>query len=258
MERIILDTDLGMGAPGSDIDDGFALALAHADPDMAIDLITTVNGNTDVETATALTLNLVRRLGVDALTESGHLARVHGRGTFVLPPDLEQPLAHEMIGIGDAFDRQGVKYTTEVVSLDRVSPPARIAQLLDSPNQNVLRLERRRSVADEPVVLLHNYVRTDRTPNLETHDFSQERLFAAIETELGEPIGTARRTFQAQPASTDVARALAIPAGAAVLYLEQITYLRTGEPVEYSDVWIRGDRMKLTALLQRPAQLGRV
>ena len=34
MIRIILDTDLAMGAPGSDIDDGFALALAHADPDI--------------------------------------------------------------------------------------------------------------------------------------------------------------------------------------------------------------------------------
>ena len=63
MHRIILDTDLAMGAPGSDIDDGFALALAHADPDIQLDLVTTVNGNTDVESATLLTLELVERLG---------------------------------------------------------------------------------------------------------------------------------------------------------------------------------------------------
>jgi hypothetical protein len=35
--RILLDTDLAMGAPGSDIDDGFALALALADPDLSVD-----------------------------------------------------------------------------------------------------------------------------------------------------------------------------------------------------------------------------
>jgi purine nucleosidase len=52
-----------MGAPGSDIDDGFALALAHADPEVQIDMITTVNGNTDVESATVLTLELLQRLG---------------------------------------------------------------------------------------------------------------------------------------------------------------------------------------------------
>lgn len=62
VERIILDVDLAMGAPGSDIDDGFALALALADADIQVDLVTTVNGNTDVATATALTLELLRRL----------------------------------------------------------------------------------------------------------------------------------------------------------------------------------------------------
>jgi purine nucleosidase len=60
--RILLDTDLAMGAPGSDIDDGFALALALADPDLTVDLVTTVNGNTDVDTATELALDLLDRL----------------------------------------------------------------------------------------------------------------------------------------------------------------------------------------------------
>ena len=55
MIPIMLDLDLAMGAPGSDIDDGFALALALADPDLDLRLATTVNGNTDVDTATTLT-----------------------------------------------------------------------------------------------------------------------------------------------------------------------------------------------------------
>ena len=63
MRRILLDTDLAMGAPGSDIDDGFALALALADPEMSVELVTTVSGNTDVDTATRLTLELLERLG---------------------------------------------------------------------------------------------------------------------------------------------------------------------------------------------------
>ncbi len=63
MRRILLDTDLAMGAPGSDIDDGFALALALADPELSVDLVTTVGGNTDVDTATRLSLELLQRLG---------------------------------------------------------------------------------------------------------------------------------------------------------------------------------------------------
>jgi purine nucleosidase len=61
--RVVLDTDLAMGAPGSDIDDGFALALALADPEMELELVTTVGGNTDVETATELSKQLLERLG---------------------------------------------------------------------------------------------------------------------------------------------------------------------------------------------------
>jgi purine nucleosidase len=63
LTRIILDTDLAMGAPGSDIDDGFALALALADPGISVELVTTVGGNSDVDTSTRLTVELLGVLG---------------------------------------------------------------------------------------------------------------------------------------------------------------------------------------------------
>jgi purine nucleosidase len=63
VKRILLDTDLAMGAPGSDIDDGFALALAVADPEIDVELVTTVGGNSDVDTSTRLTEELLARIG---------------------------------------------------------------------------------------------------------------------------------------------------------------------------------------------------
>ena len=63
VQRLLLDTDLAMGSPGSDIDDGFALALAVGDPGLRVELVSTVNGNTDVDTATRLTLELLDRVG---------------------------------------------------------------------------------------------------------------------------------------------------------------------------------------------------
>ena len=63
MRRVLLDTDLAMGAAGSDIDDGFALALALADPEIEVDLVTTVGGNSDVDTSTRLTVDLLARVG---------------------------------------------------------------------------------------------------------------------------------------------------------------------------------------------------
>ncbi|ACQ78540.1 Inosine/uridine-preferring nucleoside hydrolase [Beutenbergia cavernae DSM 12333] len=61
--RVILDTDMGMGAPGSEIDDGFALALLLADDTFDVELVTSVNGNIDVESGTYLSIELLQRLG---------------------------------------------------------------------------------------------------------------------------------------------------------------------------------------------------
>ena len=88
--RILLDTDLAMGAPGSDIDDGFALALALADPDLSVELVTTVNGNTDVDNATRLTLELLRRLGRADVPVVRGADRPLVRHAPASPPDAER------------------------------------------------------------------------------------------------------------------------------------------------------------------------
>jgi purine nucleosidase len=85
-----------MGEPGTEIDDGFALALAVADPAISLELVTTVNGNTDVDTATRLTLQLLDRLGVVVPVARGAAApllRAHPRSPagaeVVLPPGAD-------------------------------------------------------------------------------------------------------------------------------------------------------------------------
>lgn len=61
--KVILDTDMGMGVPGTEIDDGFALALIAAEPAFDLQLVTSVNGNIDVESGTYLSVELLDRLG---------------------------------------------------------------------------------------------------------------------------------------------------------------------------------------------------
>lgn len=86
---VVLDLDLAMGAPGSDIDDGFALALAVADPEVDLQLITTVNGNTDVATATVLTGELLDRLGATGtpVHQGASRALLHPAERFGQVPD---------------------------------------------------------------------------------------------------------------------------------------------------------------------------
>ena len=95
MHRIILDTDLAMGAPGSDVDDGFALALAVDLPDQRVEMVTTVNGNTDVDTSTLLTLEVLQRLG------RSDIPVVRGARYPLLQPLHEHPTRNQVEGVRD-------------------------------------------------------------------------------------------------------------------------------------------------------------
>lgn len=60
---VIIDTDCALGRPGEKVDDGFAVALALASPEIDVHLVTTTAGNVDVVTATTRTKALLERLG---------------------------------------------------------------------------------------------------------------------------------------------------------------------------------------------------
>lgn len=60
---VIIDTDPGLGEPGSDIDDGLAIALALRSPELEVLGLTVVNGNVDLATGVTVARDLVERLG---------------------------------------------------------------------------------------------------------------------------------------------------------------------------------------------------
>ncbi len=60
---VVIDTDPGLGEPGSDIDDGLAIALALRSPELDVLGLTIVNGNVDARTGTDVARRLTARLG---------------------------------------------------------------------------------------------------------------------------------------------------------------------------------------------------
>lgn len=192
------------------------------------------------------------RRALTTLIEEGLLRQVRGKGTFVTSTTIEPAIAQKLSTLSEDFANQGIATTTTVLACELIDPPRPVAALLEvPPGGKVLKLSRLRSTADGPVVLLHNYVRTDFAPGLETVDFSTSSLFGALEGRYGLKIGSARRTFSAEAAEGDVARLLQLSPGAPVQYLEQVTYLANDRPVEYSDVWIHSGRLRMTSLLSR-------
>lgn len=195
------------------------------------------------------------RRALRTLIAEGLLVQVQGKGTFVKSKTIEPPIAQELLSLAEGLRRLGIAFETTVRSSRMVLPPVPVQALLDLPSgTQVFRLERVRSIEGDPVALSTNFVRTDLSPGIEgieTFDYTRRTLFGVMEHECGLRLASGRRTFEAQAASREVSEALRIAEGSPVLYLEQVTYLADGRPVEYSDVWIRGDRLKLSSVLTR-------
>jgi purine nucleosidase len=60
--KVVIDTDPGLGEPGSDIDDGLAIALALRSPEIDVRGLTIVNGNVDLDTGVDVARRLLHRL----------------------------------------------------------------------------------------------------------------------------------------------------------------------------------------------------
>lgn len=192
------------------------------------------------------------RRALTTLIEEGLLRQVRGRGTFVTSTTFEPAIAQRLSTLSEDFAHQGVIFDTEVHASEIIAAPRPVAALLDLPvDGRVLHLSRLRSTAGRPVTLLTNFVRHDLTPGIVDTDFAQASLFGTLEGRYGLKIGTARRTFSAEAATAEIASALQLGEGEPVQYMQQVTYLADGRPIEYSDVWIHSGRLQVTSLLSR-------
>jgi DNA-binding GntR family transcriptional regulator len=207
------------------------------------------------ETDLAETLGVSRgtvRKAIAELIAEGLLVQIHGRGTFVSSNHLEQPLADRLVTFSEDLIANKVPFETVVLEQKVVRPSQRLASLLAvPPDAEILSLKRVRAVRGTPMILLKNHVVLDHCQALRTIDFSRVRLFQALEDHCGLDLDWARRTFEAQGANAEVAELLKIAPCDPVMYMEQVLYLRSGAPVELSDLWLRGSYFRLSAIVKR-------
>jgi DNA-binding GntR family transcriptional regulator len=193
------------------------------------------------------------RRALSALVDEGLLVQIQGRGTFVTAKANDLPLAQRLVSLHELFALSGQDSTTELIAqeLTRGRDEVRDALAVE-PDEQVLWLRRRMLVDGQVMVLLDNYVRHALQPGIERLDFASVQLFEAIERD-GLRIGWGKRNFAAR-----IARSMDPPwtlltddPAEPILYLEQVTFLDDDRPIEYSDVWIRGDKLRITTVLHR-------
>jgi GntR family transcriptional regulator len=185
------------------------------------------------------------RQALEALVNDGLIYRQRGRGTFVAHPTVEQGLSR-IISFTEDMRQRGFKPGTEVLFHGLAPASAEIAQQLQvEPDEELVRIERLRLADGEPMSIEESHLVHRYCPGVLQHDYSENPLRQILEDDYGIRLARAKQVIRAIAASAKVAKKLSIPAKAALLYIERVSYSTENVPIEFLRVYHRGDRYAL-------------
>lgn len=194
----------------------------------------------------------VIRQALSELTLEGVVTREKGKGTFVSGSKIKEGLVQRLTGFYQDMTAQGYTPVTQVLVQDVIPATAEIASHLNlAMGDKVIKIERLRSIQDEPIVLVTTFIPLDLCPALQYEDLSYQSLYSFLEKSCNVTIAYGRRMVEAVPASKYVADLLNVRKGAPLIMLDSVSYASDGTPVEYYYAFHRGDRSQFEVELVR-------
>ncbi len=185
------------------------------------------------------------RQSLDMLVNDGLIYRQRGRGTFVSHPTIEQGLLRIISFTEDMRQRQMEPHTV-VLSSDLIPAPDDIAEALQvAPGEEVANLERLRLADAEPMSLETSYLLHRLCPGVLRYDYAVRSLRHTLASEYDLHLVYASQKIRAVTASRKQAQVLSVEPGAALLFIERISYTEQHVPVEFLRTYHRGDRYTL-------------
>jgi GntR family transcriptional regulator len=181
------------------------------------------------------------RQALSDLQKEGVIFKVPGKGTFVSKPKASQELTC-LEGFAEAMSRKGYKVYNQVVSHLTVQASLQVAQQLDvPPGTFITEIKRIRHLNSEPVSLEVTYLPNQIGDRLRQEDLSSRDIFLILENDYRIALGHARLQIDAIPADTELADALQINEGTALLRIERLTHGADGKPLDFEYLYFRGD-----------------
>jgi GntR family transcriptional regulator len=196
------------------------------------------------------------RRAILELVEDGLLKRRPRVGTVVIRSRKVDDRSY-FRGITEDLRSRGISSTVTVLKVDLVTPTPAIAEELQLPvDEQVLRLVRVRKLAGVPFGLLTSYV--PRWVGLKPTDDFARPLYRLIEATAKVHITYGHDVLGAAEATPEVAAALDVPVGSAVLRVRRTAYVDRNRPVEYVQSYLRSDLYEYHVVLPRePDRPGR-
>ena len=195
------------------------------------------------------------RQAVSSLVHEGLLAKQQGRGTFVLPRRVEEPLGQEIAippaGL-DVLEGSAGTLAARILTAEQLPADKRLSiRLRLAPGDLVYKVRKLHSLSGEPAHYDVSYFPDALCRDLFRHDIASRSLSDILKREYGLEPATIDETIECITTDGYRANLLGVPVGAPLVLVERVYRLPSGMPVQFSRTFYRSDRYKLRRTISR-------
>jgi GntR family transcriptional regulator len=197
------------------------------------------------------------RRALDVLAQEGLIVRRAGSGTVVTGAAPQgAAIAADFTTLMPQLVQMGQQTTARLLSFAYISAPAPVAAALRlADGERVQRAVRVRLMNGAPFSFLTTHVPADIAQNFSETDLAVTPLFRLLER-AGVQVDHASQSISASLATPEVAAALDVAVGAALIALTRAVFDAEGRGVEHLAALYRPDRFRLDMVLNRVGKTG--
>ena len=193
------------------------------------------------------------RQAISELTAIGLLRKEKGTGTFVDAPAPLQ-LRHRLERITsftDLMRESGIVQKTRILKKGFETAGDDVAKALFlGSNNRVIVVHRVRAGDGTPLIYEESYLPYDKFKGILDMDLSGS-MYKIMSEQFGVVLARSKQTISSINLDTKIAEILKIPANAAGIYIESLTFDENSIPIELLYSYHRGDKYKLEIELGR-------
>jgi GntR family transcriptional regulator len=183
------------------------------------------------------------RQALGTLINEQRLRRVHGRGTFVAHPRVEQPL-HGVYSFAEQLHAAGRSLVDRFIQRRVVPADSALAVMLGlRTGEPLVHLQRLRLLDGAPLTLDNFFVSQRLCPELLAAELAGP-LYRVLAERYGLPVLRSTDTFEPVAADRATAFFLEVPPGAPLMFVERVGYTHSDLPLHVGRNYVRGDRCR--------------
>jgi DNA-binding GntR family transcriptional regulator len=173
------------------------------------------------------------RRAIQDLVDAGMLVRRRGVGTQVVNDQVRRPF--KLTSLFDDLAAIGREPITQVIRLERVAADDQTADDLDiAPGDEVVHIERVRSVASQPLAIMRNWLRVDVASSITAHELTAVASTPCCASVACDRTRPCSGSAPSPPSTTDAAL-LQLAVGAPLVTMRRVMQDDTGRVVEIGD-----------------------